>query len=90
MLFYKIANDGYITSAGTVDGPIPTGIATQIDADEYSSIAAAFAIKPTDTEETWHRLREDLTWEDYPAPEIPASEDVDEAEAFDIIFGGAE
>lgn len=79
--FYKILNNGYINGFGTNGADS----ATEIPEAEYVQIQTVFRERPN-REGYSYLLREDLTWEEVEIPDP----DVDEAEAFDIIFGGAE
>ncbi len=80
---YKQISDGYIFAIGKGLG------GTEITQTEYDAISSAIAEKPERTGNTDYLLREDLTWEAYEV-EPEEEPDIDEAEAFDIIFGGAE
>ncbi len=84
MRYYKQILDGYILGIGTGSG------FDEITEAEYEDIKTAIAAKPARTDTTDYRLREDLTWEAYPVEPPDPDPEVDEAEAFDIIFGGAE
>lgn len=84
MRYYKHILDGYILGIGTGSG------FDEITEAEYEDIKTAIAAKPPRTDTTDYRLREDLTWEAYPVDPPEPDPEVDEAEAFDIIFGGAE
>jgi hypothetical protein len=85
MTFYKNVVDGYIQLVGASSGEI----ANQITEDEYNEILAVIQNKPARTETTDFRLKEDLTWEAYQIDPPDPDPELDEAEAFDIIFGGA-
>lgn len=83
MRYYKQIFDGYILAIGSGNG------FTEIAEPEYEEIKTVIAAKPPRTDTKDYRLRADLTWEEYefePEPEP----DLDEAEAWEIIFGGAE
>lgn len=84
MRFYKIIDDVYILAIGTGSG------GEEITEAEYNEIMSVIHAKPSATETTDYRLREDLTWEAYPVDPPEPDPEVNEAEAFDIIFGGAE
>lgn len=84
MRFYKQVVDGYILSVGTGNG------FTEIAESEYEAILAAVAVKPEDTETVYYRLKDDLTWEANEVEPGPDDDEIDDAEAFEIIFGGAE
>ena len=79
----KLIIDGYIAA-------LSTGGGTEITEAEYNEILTIIHNKPAATETTDYRLREDLTWEESPIDPPDPDPDIDEAEAFDIIFGGAE
>ncbi len=84
MLYFKVVNNGYITAIGTGNG------GTEITETEYTEIASVISNRPTDTSEFWHGLREDLTWEEYPAPVAPPEPDESSAEEIvNILTGGA-
>lgn len=81
---YFMDTDGeYILSYG-VGG---TG-GDEITEEQYNAILSAVASAPEETETTTYRLKTDLTWE--PVAIEPVDPDIDEREAYDIIFGGAE
>lgn len=83
MKYYKQIADGYIVYVGTGGG-------AEITEEEYGHILSVIRAKPPTTETTDYRLREDLTWEEYPIDPPEPDPDIDEAEAYAIIFGGAE
>lgn len=60
----------------------------EITEERYNAILAAVEAMPEDTETISYRLKVDLTYE--PIAIEPVDPDIDDAEAFDIIFGGAE
>lgn len=82
--FFKVVENGYIDGFGT-NGNDET---TAITESEYAKLQAAFRTMPAPKEGYVYRLREDLTWEEVEAP--PEDPDVDDAEAFGLLFGGAE
>lgn len=84
MRYNKTTSDGYILTIGTGFG------GTEITEAEYDEILSVLHNKPARTDTTDYRLREDLTWEAYPVDPPEPDPEVDEAEAFNIIFGGAE
>lgn len=83
MAFYKIIEDGYIIGIGTGTG------GTEITESEYAEIMSVIRNKPQATATTDYRLRDDLTWEEYPVEPQPEPEP-DAEEILDIIMGGAE
>lgn len=79
---YFETNDGtYIQEYG-----ISEHTGTEISEERYNFILQAVQNMPTDTETTSYRLKVDLTYEAVAVEPVP--DDVDKAEAFDIIFGG--
>lgn len=82
MSFFKVTHDGYILGIGVGGG------GTQISEAEYNEILSVIDARPTPQEGYDYRLKTDLTWELFELP--PEPDELDEAEAFDIIFGGAE
>lgn len=81
MRYFEDRNDVYILAYGicAVGG-------SGISAGRYNAILSAVENRPQDTETISYRLRTDLTWE--PVSVEPAEDDIDEAEAYEIIFGG--
>lgn len=84
MKYYRVISDGYILAIGTGSG------GEEITEAEYNESMSVILNKPARTDTTDYRLRVDLTWEAYPVEPPEPDPEVDEAEAFDIIFGGAE
>ena len=84
--FYKTISGGYILAIGTGIG------GDEITEAEYNEIVSIILNKPTHTDTTDYRLREDLTWEPYEIEPVPDPEPTieDKAEAYDILVGGAE
>lgn len=65
MRFYKLVENGYISSIGTGGG------GTEITETEYNEILSAIQNKPPRDGNVDYRLKEDLTWEQYERePEI--------------------
>lgn len=81
---YKQINDGYITSIGDNIG------GTEITDDEYNAILAVIHNKPPATETTDYRLREDLTWEEYPIDPPDPDPEINDSELLDILMGVTE
>lgn len=80
---FNIRNEsGYIVGIGVNIG------GEEITESEYNEILSAIRSKPTGTETTDYRLKEDLTWEEYEVEPPEENPDIDGAEAFGIIFGG--
>lgn len=84
MRYCKYVSAGYIEGIGTGAG------GTEITEAEYTEIMAVIHAKPAAKETTDFRLREDLTWEEYEVDPPEPAQEIDETEAWDIIFGGAE
>lgn len=84
MRYYKQIANEYILAIGTGNGY------EEITEEEYNRILSVIHIKPARTETTDYRLKTDLTWEPYEVDPPDPNPDIDEAEAFGIIFGGAE
>jgi hypothetical protein len=82
MRFFTVTSDTYILSVGTGNG------GTEITEDEYNAILAVIRNKPPATETTDYRLREDLTWEAYPIDPPDPDPEIDDAEVYNILFGG--
>lgn len=82
MRFYKHISENYILSIGTGNG------GTEITESEYDETLSVIHNKPPATETTDYRLREDLTWEEYTVDPPDPDPEIDEAEAYEILFGG--
>lgn len=83
--YYKQTDSMYILAVGVGAGGI------EISADEYSEILSVIQNRPT-AEGKDHRLKTDLTWEEYDLPPVPEPSDDDEIsndEAINILLGGA-
>lgn len=83
MKYYKQVSDGYIECVGTGGG-------TEITEDEYNEILSVIRAKPPATETTSYRLRENLTWEEYPIDPPDPDPDIEDAELLDILMGVTE
>lgn len=85
MRYYKQLSGDYIITIGVgLDG-------IEIAADEYNEILSAIQNRPQ-TEGKRYKLKTDLTWEEYDLPSTPEPSDEDElsdAEALNVILGGA-
>ncbi len=84
MRYYVQTENGYILTIGTGNS------GTEITESEYAEILSVIQSKPVGTETTDYRLKDDLTWEEFEVETPEEDEDIDDTEAFDIIFGGAE
>lgn len=89
MMYYKNTDSGYLLSLSTGYGQ------TEITEEEYNAILTVIRSAPPAPEGFVYLLRADtLDWElaeapSEPEPE-PEEEEIDDAEAFGILFGGAE
>lgn len=85
MKYYKQISDNYLTAISTGAG------GTEIGEGEYNEILSVLRSRPQ-SEGKGYRLKTDLTWEEYDLPPEPEPSDEDElsdAEALDILLGGA-
>ncbi len=85
MEYYRQISDGYIIAIGTGYG------GEEITEAEYNEIMAIIQNRPA-AEGKGYRLKTDLTWEAYDLPPEPEPSDEDElsdAEALNILLGGA-
>lgn len=81
---YKTIENGYIVTAGDGKGSIP------ITEEEYCRILDALAHMPIQRNGFGLRLKnDDLVWESYKVEPIPESDEVNDAEALEILLGGA-
>ena len=82
--YYKQTDDVYILAIGTGYG------GTEITEAEYNEIMAIIQNRPI-AEGKGHRLKADLTWEEYDLPPVVVSDDdeLSAEEALDILLGGA-
>ena len=83
MRYFKITSGAYIYAVGKGCS------GEEITEEDYLSLQALIRQKPAATQATDFRLRTDLTWEEYEAAPPEADPEVGDAEAFEIIFGGA-
>lgn len=83
MKFYKQTTDGYISAIGTGGG-------IEITETEYNKIKTVIRNRPEETPTTGYRLREDLTWEACEVDPPDPDPEIDDAEVYAILFGGAE
>ena len=84
--YYKQADDVYILAVGVGAG------GTEITESEYTEIRSIIHNRPQ-TDGKGYRLKTDLTWEEYDLPPEPEPSDEDElsdAEALNILLGGAQ
>lgn len=83
--FYKVVSDGYIIGFGTNGG----NDVTRITEAEYEQLQAVFAERPTPPAGYDYLLQDDpLGWVLVEMPPDP-DEDIDDAEALEILLGGA-
>lgn len=84
IMFYKVAEDGYIKAIGTGSK------GEEINEDEYNEIREIIQNRPTASAGYGYRLKESLKWEMYELPkeEEPAMSELEEkAAAYDILMG---
>ena len=81
MRFFKVERDGNIPQIGIDCG------GTEITEAEYNEILSVIDARPTPPDGYDYRLKTDLTWELFELP--PEPDDVDDAEALEILMGGA-
>lgn len=85
MKYYKQLSDNYILAICAGSGN------TEITESEYNEIMSLIQNRPQ-ANGKGYRLKTDLTWEEYNLPPEPEPSDEDElsdAEALDILLGGA-
>lgn len=83
-MYKKVVVDGYILGLGIIEN------GGNIDEKEYNRLSAIFSSMPISPVGYYYALRDsDEEWELIKMPD-PMNDDIDDAEAFDIIFGGAE
>lgn len=86
MRYYMQIESDCITAIGAGPG------GTEITETEYNDILAIIRSCPTPPSGKGYRLKTDLTWEEYdlpPEPEPSDEDELSEAEALDILLGGA-
>ena len=84
MRYFKVLRDGYIPFIGEGSR------GTEITEDESNAILSVIRNKPAATETTDYRLRENLTWEEYPVDPPDPDPEIDSAELLDILMGVTE
>lgn len=83
--YYKVAANGYIEGFGT-NGPDNVPAITEA---EYNNLAEMFASRPSAPEGYAYLLRDDpREWVLVEMP--PEDPEMDDSEAFEFLFGGAE
>lgn len=86
MRYYKNIDEDYLQSVSIGTGQI------EITQEEFENLLSIIRAKPADTGHKIWRLSTDLTWELYELPPEPEPRDSDEltdAEALNILLGGA-
>lgn len=81
----KIVDSGYIVGLSELTGQ-------DITSEEENDIRFAISTRPKPQSGYSYRLKTDLTWELYelpPEPEPSGSDELTDAEALDILLGGA-
>ena len=85
----KMLKDNFIVSVGELQGAMTSQNTVEITEEEKNTLVGLFDGKPVAPEGWDYKLRNsDLVWEIVELPPDPDPE-VDDAEAFAIIFGGA-
>ena len=84
MKYYKQIGSGYIIAIGQNIGGV------EITENEYNAILSIIRHKPLATDTTDYRLREDLTWEEYPIDPPDPDPEIDDSELLEILMGGTE
>lgn len=84
MRYFEVVSDGYINGVGT------GAMGKEITEGRYNDILSVLPLKPPHTATTDYRLREDLTWEEYEVEPPDPDPEIDDAEVYAILFGGAE
>jgi hypothetical protein len=79
MRYFMNISNGYLTHVGIGEGGI------SISDEEYKALLEVIRNRPVEPGMGF-RLREDLSWERYPMPEI--SDDLSDSEALEIWLGG--
>lgn len=83
--YYKIVDTNYIIAIGTHGNDR----VEEITESEYNTIMQMIQNSPTNPEGYSYKLRaENLEWELVELPPMPEDEDIDDAEALNIILGG--
>lgn len=86
MRYYKQLSGDYVIAAGAGPG------GAEISETEYNDILAIIRSCPTPPDGKGYRLKTNLAWEEYdlpPEPEPSDEDELSEAEALDILLGGA-
>lgn len=83
MRFWKRTIDNYIAAVGIGN------LGEEITESEYNDILAVIHSNPIAADGFGYRLKEDLTWELYELSLVEAEEEITDAEALEILLGGA-
>lgn len=84
MRYFKIIDNGYVTAVGTGAG------GTEITQAEYEQILAVIHNKPSAQGTTDYRLKTNLIWESYAIDPPDPDPELDDADALNILLGGAD
>jgi hypothetical protein len=88
MYGYEYSDGQYIYSVVQLHTQTEDEHYAPISAERYAAIKEAIMQKPAAESGYGHRLRTDLTWEQFVLPVVPETPTVeDKAEAFDILTG---
>lgn len=83
-MYKKILLNGYIMGVCIVSQ------GGNISEEEYERLTGVLSAMPAAPEGFYYMLREDEVWELVKKEDAPTDPEIDDAEAFGIIFGGAE
>lgn len=86
MKYYKNIDENYLQSVSFGTGQI------EVTQEEFENLLSIIRAKPMDIGRKIWRLSVNLTWELYelpPEPEPSDSDELTDAEALDILLGGA-
>lgn len=80
----------YYKNGGTyVASLIEIPSAKEISKTEYDRVKSIVGNRPTAPDGYGYRLTESLEWEQYELPAVEESDEITEAEALEILLGGA-
>lgn len=84
MKYFENSVDGVIVAVSTGLGR------EEISRERYEAVIDAIKNPPVPRYGYGHRLKTDLSWEEYPIDLPDPDPEIDDAEVYDILFGGAE
>lgn len=83
MRYYKIVDNNHILAIGTGNG------GEEITETQYNEILSVLRNRPTAPDGYGYRLTAELEWELYELPIAEETDEISEAEALEILLGGA-